>query len=120
MSTAPESPAPDAADPDGADPDGADPDAVVPPGPVPDADALDAGDIARLTQGSTRRAPRYGRFVGVGVLVGVVLAAGVALLGPTGPTLGREAIFLLLALALGSAGALLGALGAVLAERRPR
>lgn len=84
------------------------------------ADDVDAQGIARLAQGSTRRAPRYGRFVGVGVVVGLALAAVITLLGPSGPVLGRDAIFLLLAVAFGTAGALLGGLGAVLVERRQR
>jgi hypothetical protein len=98
----------------------------VPDGPAPeDADGADgeplrlrAAEISRLTAGSTRRAPRYGRFIGVGVLVGVALAAIVALLGPAGPVLGKDAVFLLLALGLGTAGAVLGGLSAVVAERR--
>lgn len=79
---------------------------------------LQAPEISRMAAGSTRRAPRYGRFVGVGVVVGLALATVVTLLGPSGPVLGRDAVFLLLAVGFGTAGALLGALGAVLAERR--
>lgn len=79
---------------------------------------LRAPEISRLAAGSTRRAPRYGRFIGVGVVVGLALATVITLLGPSGPVLGRDAVFLLLSLAFGTAGALLGALGAVLAERR--
>jgi hypothetical protein len=80
---------------------------------------LTAPEIARLADARTRRrAPRYGRFIGVGVLLGALLAAAVALLGPRGDVLGPDAIFLLLFLAFGSAGALLGGIAAVIAERR--
>jgi hypothetical protein len=80
--------------------------------------SLGAPDIARLATGSTRRAPRLGRFIAVGVLVGAVIAAVVALLGPSGPVLGRDAVFLLLFLGLGMLGALTGAGVAVVADRR--
>jgi hypothetical protein len=80
---------------------------------------LSAPEIARLADaGARRRAPRYGRFIGVGVLVGAVLAAAVALLGPRGDVLGPDAVFLLLFLAFGGAGGLLGGLAAVIADRR--
>ena len=71
--------------------------------------------VARST---LRRAPRFGRFALAGVAIGAFLAAAAAILGPPGDVLGRGAIFLLLFLALGSAGLLIAGLVAVLAERR--
>ena len=80
---------------------------------------LDARQIARRVAPQTvRRSPRYGRFALTGVLVGALVAALAAVLGPPGDALGRGAVFLLLLVALGLAGALLGTVTAVLAERR--
>lgn len=89
--------------------------------PAPPAPALDLGaeEIAAIAARSgTRRAPRVARFIWAGALVGVLVAAFAAVLGPDGDVLGRGAIFLLLAVFLGSGGALLGALVAVGADRR--
>ncbi|MFC4556303.1 hypothetical protein [Georgenia faecalis] len=81
------------------------------PAPAPPAVRTAVVDPATL-----RRAPRYGRFAGVGVLLGALVAFGVAFLGDS--ELGRGTIFLLLLVGLGSLGALVGALLAVRADRR--
>ncbi len=87
--------------------------------PRPEPAPLGAEQITALAAPSTtRRAPRYGRFALAGVLAGALVAALAAILGPPGEVLGRGTIFLLLFLAFGGAGALLGALAAVLADRR--
>lgn len=79
-----------------------------------------ARPTAVVARSTLRRAPRYGRFALVGVLVGAVLAALSTVLVPPGGILGRDAIFILVFLALGSAGALIGCFLAVVADRRSR
>jgi hypothetical protein len=93
------------------------------PGTAPPADParapLGAAEIAALAAPSTtRRAPRYGRFAFAGVLVGALVSALAAILGPQPEGLGRGTIFLLVFLALGSLGALTGVLLAIAADRR--
>lgn len=84
-----------------------------------DSDALGAAEIVALAAPSTtRRAPRYGRFALAGVLVGALLSALAAILGPAPENLGRGTIFILVFLALGSIGALIGVLIAIAADRR--
>ncbi|WP_127573846.1 hypothetical protein [Georgenia faecalis] len=90
------------------------------PAPAPPA-AEEPGEepavrTAVVDPATLRRAPRYGRFAGVGVLLGALVAFGVAFLGDS--ELGRGTIFLLLLVGLGSLGALVGALLAVRADRR--
>lgn len=75
---------------------------------------------AVVVRSSLRRAPRYGRFALAGVLLGAVLAALSTLFVPPGAIVGRDAIFILVFLGLGSAGALIGCFLAVLADRRSR
>ena len=80
---------------------------------------LGAVEIAALAAPSTtRRAPRYGRFALAGVLVGALVSALAAILGPQPEALSRGTIFLLVFLALGSLGALTGVLLAIAADRR--
>ncbi len=89
--------------------------------PAGSTDHLDARQmVERAAPETVRRAPRYGRFALAGVLVGAFAAALAAVVGPPGEVLGRGAIFLLLFLLLGSVGALVGAVLAVLADRRSR
>lgn len=83
-----------------------------------DRDAERSLETRTVARSTLRRAPRFGRFTSAGVLVGAVLAALAAILGPPGTILGRGTIFLLVFLALGTAGAVIGSLLAVLAERR--
>ena len=75
---------------------------------------------AVVARSSLRRAPRFGRFILAGVLLGALLAAVATLLGPENSILGRQAAFILVFLALGTAGALIGALLALIADRRSR
>lgn len=83
-----------------------------------DAQGPDERPRAVVARSTLRRAPRIGRFILAGVLIGAFLSALAAVLGPPGTTLGRGAIFLLVFLALGSLGAVVGGLLAVLADRR--
>ncbi len=106
-------------------PSGREPDRIAEPEPAPAPSAVPrpaptstSTSTSTAARATLRRAPRFGRFAGVGILLGAVLAALAALLGPPGTTLGRGAIFLLLFLALGSLGALVGSLLAVVADRR--
>jgi hypothetical protein len=98
-------------------PDGAT-SAATPDTATPDGPSSGARPTKVVARSTLRRAPRLGRFVLAGVLVGAFLAATAAVLGPPGAILGRGAIFLLVFLALGTAGAVTGGLVAVLAERR--
>ncbi|MHA7141070.1 hypothetical protein ACX80T_06020 [Arthrobacter sp. Sr33] len=59
---------------------------------------------------TVRRAPRFAPFMGLGVLVGVVIAAIVAYAGPGDPTLTRESIFGFFIMVFAIPGLLLGAL----------
>lgn len=99
-------------------PHGATSDAATPDTATPDGPSSGARPTKVVARSTLRRAPRLGRFVLAGVLVGAFLAATAAVLGPPGAILGRGAIFLLVFLALGTAGAVTGGLVAVLAERR--
>ncbi len=93
------------------------PDVQAPDHPAPpDGDAPPATTL--VARSTLRRAPRYGRFALAGFAVGAVLAALAAILGPPGTILGRGAIFLLVLLAFGSAGALTGSVLAVVSDRR--
>jgi hypothetical protein len=102
------------------------PDGVVPPQDAAQPGVAGPGGDARpaprprliAARSTLRRAPRFRRFAGAGIVLGAVLAALAAILGPPGTTLGRGAIFLLVFLALGSLGALIGSLLAVVADRR--
>ncbi len=88
-------------------------------GADPGQPPLGAAEIAALAAPSTtRRAPRYGRFALAGVIVGALVSALAAILGPEPETLSRGTIFLLVFLALGSLGALIGVLLAIAADRR--
>ncbi|KAE8764619.1 hypothetical protein [Georgenia thermotolerans] len=114
-----------AAPPPGA-PSGAEPAAAEPPAGAPPA-AESAGTepaaepeyrVADLVDRSTvRRAPRFGRFVLAGILVGAVVSAGLAVLSPS-DHLARSDLFWLLFLSLGAAGALAGLGVAVFLDRR--
>jgi len=88
-------------------------------GAATDPAPLGAAEIAALAAPSTtRKAPRYGRFALAGVLVGALVSALAAILGPEPENLSRGTIFLLVFLALGSLGALTGVLLAIAADRR--
>jgi hypothetical protein len=85
-------------------------------GAVPDADAL----AAIATPATVRRAPRIGRFIGAGVLVGVVvgwISASVAS-GTSGEA--RTLVVLVTTAALALLGGLIGAWLGTSADRRSR
>lgn len=77
-----------------------------------------ARPTAVVARSTLRRAPRFGRFIVAGVLLGALLAAVAALLGPENAVLGRVAVFILVFLALGTAGAMIAAVIAIVADRR--
>ncbi len=79
-----------------------------------------AGDPAGhldVRQVRVRRAPRYGRFLGTGAVLGLLAALVGGLTGPGDPSVGRGALVGYLALAFGLLGALAGGATAVLIER---
>ncbi|EYR64315.1 hypothetical protein N866_12555 [Actinotalea ferrariae CF5-4] len=88
---------------------------------VPEGDPTPE-DLERSAQPARlRRAPRYRGFALAGVVVGVLVAVvAVALSGPAreGAPLDTVSVLLLLAVVLGTFGALLGAAVAVVVDRR--
>ena len=95
------------------------------PAPVPDADELER----TATPGTLRRAPRYRAFVAAGIVVGALAAVLVVTFvpdagGPGGTAdpagVGRGVVLFFVTLATCLLGALLGALVAVLLDRRSR
>ncbi|MCM3660329.1 histidine kinase [Georgenia satyanarayanai] len=113
-------PAP-AASPDPAAPPAADvappADTASPAGPpaedAPVARAIDVADPSRV-----RRAPRYGRFGLLGFILGALLSLALTFLPVGGSGLARGTLFLLLLLALGTAGVFAGLTWALVADRR--
>ena len=98
---------------------------------IRDEDMPDEATLARVADPATvRRAPKYGAFIGAGVLVGVVLGVFLATVLDTGVLTDRGGVLPFLAgangaramaaLALGALGALVGALLALLADARSR
>jgi hypothetical protein len=67
-----------------------------------------------------RRAPRYEAFLGVGALIGLVVAVFAGGTGPVDPQTGRMKLIGYLAMALALLGGLLGGLVAVTLERFSR
>jgi len=72
-----------------------------------------------MTQVRLRRAPRYRAFVLTGTALGLIAAGVLVTVLPVHPGASSWTVFLYLALGLGVIGALLGAVSAVLVERRP-
>ncbi|MHA7154126.1 hypothetical protein [Arthrobacter sp. TMN-50] len=68
-------------------------------------------------QVTVRRAPRFAPFMGLGVLVGVIVAAIVAYAGPGDATLTRESIFGFFIMVFAIPGLLLGALLVLVLDR---
>ena len=66
---------------------------------------------------TVRRAPRFAPFMGLGVLLGVIIAAIVAYTGPGDATLTRESIFGFFAMVFAIPGLLLGALLVLVLDR---
>lgn len=96
------------------------------PGTPPSGAPLpDAEELARIsTPATVRHAPRYRAFVLSGVVLGVILAFVLVSLVGTDPggaeSLGSGPVFVFVALILGLVGALLGALVALVLDRRSR
>jgi MFS family permease len=67
-----------------------------------------------------RRAPRYEVFLGMGALLGIVVALVAGSIGPVDPQTGRAKLIGYLAMGLALLGALLGGLVAVTLERFSR
>ena len=67
-----------------------------------------------------RRAPRYEVFLGMGALLGIVVALVAGSIGPVDPQTGRAKLIGYLAVGLALLGALLGGLVAVTLERFSR
>jgi hypothetical protein len=128
----PDEAVPDEAVPDEAAPDKAVPDAPVSDAPAPDAPIPDEPTLASIaTPGTVRRAPKYGAFVGTGVVLGAVVGYALAAALDTGalagegggvlPFLGGSAgARAVTALAFAGLGALVGALLALWADARSR
>lgn len=66
---------------------------------------------------TVRHAPRFAPFMGLGVLVGVIIAAIVAYAGPGDATLTRESIFGFFIMVFAIPGLLLGALLVLVLDR---
>ncbi|WP_250443771.1 histidine kinase [Actinotalea sp. C106] len=87
------------------------------PAPVPDAEELER--VA--TPASVRRAPRYRGFVVAGALLGILVAVPTVLLWRGGTNeLGLGPVVVFTGLTLAVLGAILGAVVAVVADRRSR
>lgn len=83
--------------------------------PRPTVDELDA----KAFDAVVRRAPRFGRFLGTGALVGVLLGVILGFALPNSTTVGRGMVALLMALGFGIIGALTAAVIVVGVDRTP-
>ncbi|MBG6179533.1 hypothetical protein [Arthrobacter sp. CAN_A1] len=92
------------------------PDAETPVRETPAATDGPAESPARR-EVTVRRAPRFAPFMGLGVLVGVIVAAIVAYAGPGDATLTRESIFGFFIMVFAIPGLLLGALLVLVLDR---
>ena len=85
----------------------------------PEASPAPAARPTKTVARSTlRRAPRFGRFILAGIVAAALLAALAAAVSQPLPYLGRGGVFLIVFVGLGVAGAAIGSLLAVLADRR--
>ena len=96
---------------------------AAPTEPAPPADPpAEEGPVARVADvadpSRVRRAPRYGRFGFLGFLLGALLSFALTFLPVGGGSLPRGTLFLLLLLALGTAGVFAGLTWALVADRR--
>jgi hypothetical protein len=66
---------------------------------------------------SVRRAPKFGPFMGAGVVLGIIVAAVSAYTGPESAEFTRGAVFGFLAVLFGVAGMLVGALVVLVVDR---
>jgi hypothetical protein len=92
------------------------PDTATPARETPAPDSVPQQAPARR-EVSVRRAPRFAPFMGLGVLVGVIIAAIVAYAGPGDATLTRESIFGFFIMVFAIPGLLLGALLVLVLDR---
>jgi len=67
-----------------------------------------------------RRAPRFGAFIGVGVIVGIIVTVAVTTSFPADPSVGMWATVAYMSLYGVTAGAVLGAVAALIADRVSR
>lgn len=67
-----------------------------------------------------RRAPRYGAFIGVGAIVGIVVTVAVTTAFPADPDVGMWATVAYMSLYGVTAGVVLGGLAALIADRVSR
>lgn len=90
----------------------------LPGTPQADADApvVRAADVADASR--RRRAPRYGRFVLVGLLVAAALSLALTFVPVAEYEISRRDLFLLLLLSLGTVGVLAGLAWALASDRR--
>ena len=80
---------------------------------APVARVRDLADESRI-----RRAPRYGRFALLGLILGAVVSLALTFVPVPNPELTRSDLFFLLLIGLGPAGIFAGLAGALLADRR--
>lgn len=107
-------PAGEAASDGGAQAVSADDDGV--PATVPDAPVHRVVDVADPSR--VRRAPRYGRFALIGLVLAVLVSFGLTFVPGAEDGLTRRNLFFLLLLTLGTAGIVLGLLVALWTDRR--
>ncbi len=69
---------------------------------------------------SVRRAPRYGAFIGVGVIVGIIVSVALTTAFPADPDVGMWATVAYVSLYGIAGGILLGAVAALIADRVSR
>ena len=83
----------------------------------PSAATGPAGEVGEAT---VRRAPRFAAFIAVGALLGFIVTAAVTMQFPADPAVGMIALVAYFSLFGVSAGAAVGALVALLLDRRSR
>jgi hypothetical protein len=95
-------------------------DGKAPAASAAEGDAVTGGTSARRTRVLLRRAPRYRAFVLTGVVAGLVGASVVALSGlfPLQPGYSAATVFIYFGLGFALFGGVLGAVAALLVERR--
>lgn len=74
--------------------------------------------VEQMTRARRTRSPKYAVFIGLGVLVGVLVAGAATFALPVTESYGYGAVLAYTALVLGLVGGLVGGLVAVLLDRR--